>query len=459
MTNIPPEIWLDIASFIPNEVIYGQLLSVNRVFLHLGLNIQWGKVRIVWESRRPNSLRIPERLRDPFIAKRVERLDLVLNFNNENFKFQMPKQHDEQMAQRVAPNRLHQTIARAFKPFRSGRQLQGPSKWEPATTSSPFDDSLEAIINCIATLPHVAEFTVDTWIAMDKALPLPNKLDFLFATSWSCFSANLRFLSLEGELPVYQRMALLKPTFNSLKGLQISPSYSPAHLPDGQDGALLQLDDLLLDTLVPFINSVSPQLETLGLKLWGFYDVSDFFKQLSECPALNNLDIHLFGAPLRDPSGLRKFLFHASHTLHKLELYLSSIGDESSQSRQALSELILECASDRACFSRLRSLNIYPTRPIRIDALVASIKQSSRTLTELTISRYLCSPHETEMIVDALSECPDFSCLSLDIKTLNISLLDYLDMKLPGLQRFNIVYGLGRSKIDVFDNWLIRTPN
>ncbi|KAJ7647473.1 hypothetical protein FB45DRAFT_893548 [Roridomyces roridus] len=71
MSDVPPEIWLYIASFICDDDLKG-LMGVNIHFYNLGMALRYGTIHIDTVNSRTD--RLLRRLRDPVVASRVRRL-------------------------------------------------------------------------------------------------------------------------------------------------------------------------------------------------------------------------------------------------------------------------------------------------------------------------------------------------------------------------------------------------
>jgi hypothetical protein len=64
MSNqIPPEIWLYISQFIPDDDLYRQLRTINSTFFHLAMALKYEEVFIIWSAASPTLPRMMVRLR------------------------------------------------------------------------------------------------------------------------------------------------------------------------------------------------------------------------------------------------------------------------------------------------------------------------------------------------------------------------------------------------------------
>ncbi|KAF8184448.1 hypothetical protein BJ912DRAFT_1043700 [Pholiota molesta] len=399
--NIPPEIWLYISQFIPDDDIYRQLRTINSVFFHLAMASKYEEVVIRWNAVFPTLSRIMERLSDPFVAGKVRRVTVEF--------IRYPQARGLRRATRK--DKMFTTIhtwmssaSRFLPPFKS-RQAR--------------------------TLGAIAKYFYD-----GADVSIPPKFVRHLASAWSTFGANLQSLSIRTELLVFQELSALKPYFQNLTALKISsiPVLSQ-YRTDFQVGSTPGLD-----AVAPLINSIGPNLKNLSLNFLGFYHLPDIFPYLSTSLALEALKVKMMSRKGKtwDDAGLKAFLCGGAHVLRELDINIGTLYQDSF-SYSTLGKVLLDCATDRRCFSHLETLRINPTTgPARIDVLCTSIQRASDALKIFTIYDIELSQEEALIVIDALSNCSSLAYVRLQFVHLDITIIDSMATNLTGLKRLDL---------------------
>ena len=420
MITIPPEIWFHIAKFIPNKDLR-DLLGVNSVFFNVAMDIRYREI-VISTRTACQDMKTLKRIRymplyfaneirsawpvivsDPLVASRVYRLSLRLTH--------VKKASDSTSASSSRSDIRHQLKHTIIHAFRS-----------PNLKSSQPTDLINEILNIADKLVNVRELYIDL-------LNLPPFYDLqpLVSSFWSSFGPKLCTLSLCGVLEDFRTLLNSNPILGRLQELRVEFSHSGIDATETSSA-------ILVDILLPFINSLAPHLLSLRLWSWASFDLSTFFSQLAPFPGLKALNVRTpFNSAFGDASGLKGLICDSSDTLQRVDLRLNPAGltvDPSSEG--PLSRWLLECISDKRFFSKLQVLDIYPTNMAAgMEFLLGCIQRTSDNLVKLIVRDRYLQDREIKTVIDAASSCRNLTYLKMNIRRLDIALTDRLALKLP----------------------------
>lgn len=369
-------------------------------------------------------LTLNEHCRDPYIARRLQHLKLRLTHVKAIHHSGGSQEKAKDLKQ--LKQQFYLIVNRVFKIKRAQREIDSVALGmsDPRQSRPTFNDVMGAVIDATPQFVNVTELTIDAW----DLPPLYGNLEVLFTSFWTTFGANLRRLSLGGNLEGYRILIESKPRFTQLEALRVEFTNNVFRVDQAADSAIL------VDVVAPFINSLNLSLEALEIWSWANLDLSMFFQRLVVPPALKHLNVRMaFNRTLADPSGLKWLLCEGSETLEKLDIRLNpSRLFPTTPEEERLSRWLVHCIDDKRCFAKLRHLDIYPTNTeVGINVLLTSIKRASETLVHLTIRDRYFLQGEATLILEAASRCKSLTYLRMNIWKLNITLLDLFAAHVP----------------------------
>ncbi|KAF5316707.1 hypothetical protein D9619_006754 [Psilocybe cf. subviscida] len=455
MAHLPPEIWGYITHFIPQTDIYPQLLGLNQAFLYTALDIKWREVDL-WTRALAQTLRVLTRLRDPFIARRVQRLNITLLF------------HEPIPAAPVAlsnsPTRYRRIAKRLLALF-EGRQNEEALQNAQLTPVHPFHRLITGLLECTPHLINVSAFNFQL-VNIEPRMPINHTLHSLLATSWKSFGHNLRSLSLSTKLEDFHNSSFRSSEFSNLTHLEIKLYYGARAMKK-----LRQDNALLVDVLAPFLTKLEPHLRSLKLILWAPVDYSAFFSRLAataEFGSLRTLSLHIidFDKNVHDHSGLRTFLCRSPRRrLRTLDLNIRVGNEEDLQ----VSHFLKECANEKAWLAEVDDLTMNPFNhnAVGTDALCRFIGAVSGSLTHLAFKEHPCSSRFAMSIVDALTHCEMLAVLELGLDSISIELVDRIAARLPNLHGLAMYHLMVHHDVDydkfitdlakrTYDKWALK---
>ncbi|KAF9556482.1 hypothetical protein CPC08DRAFT_820419 [Agrocybe pediades] len=438
MVNLPPEIWLYIFDFTSKKEIY-RLISVNRIFLEVGLNWYWKDVTMSTRSGEiEKMMHTLKRLSDPFIANRVKVLAI-------DFLYFKPAEASTPMSHsgsRNQSNSKHFKIMmklpadRILSTFRRRRSIPAPACHDEVPPPRSWPEVTSHIIQSLTECRNVSELRLD-WVK------IPSSYDpkVILRDLWSrCpVAPNLKVLSLAGDRTFYQAFTETRPLFPQLANLRIffSPEYSVPRKDSMGDSSIL------LNHIIPFINGISPNLHSLRVciftltKLTG---LSAFFNNLPALPVLQDLSISLYvDWSLEDLSSFYLFLDGChSNTLRYLDLELDA--SEREPVDELSKSLLRLFTSTNPSFINLQSLTIKPTRTARaVDIIIAALQKTRMTLRILNVRERVFNSEELVRIFYAAGDCRQLLYLRIHIDCFDWSVLDMLAEKLPRLRTLSVI--------------------
>ena len=309
---------------------------------------------------------------------------------------------------------LKHTIARVFGGF----------KLPPIAVS--VTGVIKDIIKITNKLVNVRELRIVLWDFTPSSESY--HLQPLFSSFWSSFGPKLCILSLKGNLGNFRNL-IKNPKLDGLQELSVDFS-----LPSGRA--------IIVDVLLPFINSLAPHLLSLRLWCWPSLDLPTFFAQLAPFPNLKTLIIHTpFKKAFGNTSGFEDLIRHSSGTVQRVHLCLNPTG-LTVDSEEPLSQWLLDYISNITRFSDLlQILDMYPTDMYAGMKLLSDcIERTSQSLAELSLrDRYLQDGEiEAIQVINVASSYSDLVYLKMNIRKLDVVLTDHLALKLPKIDRLRL---------------------
>ncbi|KAF4610530.1 hypothetical protein D9613_006513 [Agrocybe pediades] len=402
MVALPPEIWLYIFDFLTNKNEIYRLISVNRIFLEVGLNLYWKNVIMSTGFENiEKTMHTLKRLSDPFITNRVKKLEIDFRY----FKPAKPSTPISYMAStRNQGNQKSLKISmtkplvdRILSTFRRRRSIPAPASHDTVPPPRSWPELVSRIIQALPECRNVNDLRLD-W--MDIPSSYDPKVVLRDLWSWSPIAPNLKALSLAGDLAFYQAFTETMPLFPKLASLRInlSRNYSVPN-------PLMSDSSVLLNHVIPFINAISLNLQFPCVRSFTTWvGLSAFFNNLPVLPVLHNLSIFLYvdWSP-EDLCSLYLFLDGCqSNTLQYLDLELDTSEREPLED---LSKTLLRLfTSTSRSFMNLHSLTISPTRTARaVDIIIAILQKTRTTIHKLHVRERVFNSEELS-VLDMLAE-------------------------------------------------------
>jgi len=412
-SDLPTEVLLYIASFIPNdEFLASGLVGVNILFYNLALDIRYGTIRV--ETVNKTTEKLLHRLRDPVIAARVRRLSLrpVIDV----YKTEPAREPSPTFWQRITSG------------YATTRKQQ-------PTSSLSIENIVENLILVFPGLTSLTWFEVESW-----DLSPEYDLQSFFRSAWTAFGPQLESISIAGRPETFRQFVASDPRPVSCTALSLQFTHQ-------LDTMAAVVDGILVNSVAPFINSLAPQLRALKIWSWSTLDLSALFLNLGHFPQLH--DFHLrapFNKAFSDPAGLTTLLEINSATLDTVELRLNPAGSAMDpNSEQLLGQWFLSHQANPSVLTNLKLLRMYPTNlSSGFDALVMYIERSANTLTTLAVKdRYLDLDEVEALITPVSHRAADegLQALRLNVRVWNAELFDLLALKLPGLKSLSLYVG------------------
>ena len=292
----------------------------------------------------------------------------------------------------------------------------------------------QALVAAVKHMSNVTEVTIDGWYD-------PSARSF-FTAAWKSFGANLKTLTLGGNL---QSIKFLVLSLNSisltvLEELSLDFTGFDPHF-DEDDFFVLE------QTIAPFVDSLAPQLRRLSISPWAGQPILSplFANILSEFPLLSHFTMR--GAPFQtfaqDRSAFTSFLKRQSATIRAVDLVFGPtyVPAYNIHERHAV-EWMEEVGTDETILAGLETLQMCPTSlPEGFRAFLSFIQHSVNTLTSLAIRYRTLSHQEITEVVTIFSHHslnPRLVSLRLDLSVLEPSLFDLLSFHLPGLRYLSL---------------------
>ncbi|KAF4613541.1 hypothetical protein D9613_007508 [Agrocybe pediades] len=397
MVDIPPEIWLHILQFLPKEELY-RLISVNRLFLEVGMNLKWESVELSNTSHTsglPSTMQTLKRLSDPFVASKLRILNIDATF--------------------MEPTSSDVT------------DIDNPTVFIFPT----FDELIDGIVQAAPHFQNITYVDLTCWMLSPSCNPE------ILRSMWFPMSQSLKVLSLGGSLGAYRVLIESLPPMPQLDELRLL--FIEEHVLD-ESGQLA----ILISHVVPYINSIGPRLRLLSIYSWTNVDLSVLFKNLHTPPALRELAISFsFNTSLADPPQLNRFLKRCSDTVVSLGLSLQDGRDKRDVSGgQRRDEWLMDLFSaDNQCLTNLEDLNISfrTVKDRAVDILTACLQKTQRTLQELCVRDRFLNRGEFSRVLDAAANCMKLNCLWINIDRVDWDVIEMLAPKLPRIRRLFIV--------------------
>ena len=292
----------------------------------------------------------------------------------------------------------------------------------------------------VGNFRNVTRYTIVT-----RYRPHHANLSPFLAIAWKSFGSNLRQLTLDAPLGVFEMLITTSGHFDALEDLNLRFSTDVATEDTAEDMATM------LRLVVPFINSLSSSLCSLTILSSAFQDHTLFFHSLGHFPKLLTFALYIaFNPPLiSDPSGLTRFLNDHAETLQHVTLqpHISFRSFPSESAKQHFSTWMISSSSNEMLFTNLRSLTICPATPLfswtDFDVTSIYVRRSPDTLTSLILGDRYLNYDDVDRLVRTFTHRPmnaGLKTLHLRTLSLNPQLFDLLSRKLPGLEEFNLTF-------------------
>ncbi|KIM42408.1 hypothetical protein M413DRAFT_133453 [Hebeloma cylindrosporum] len=403
MVDLPPEIWLRIAHFLPSPTLLG-LYTVNGFFLDLAMNERYRVVKFDKLTRSPSNLLA--RLREPSIARRV----LKVTFDPA-FIYQRSQQDRAQQNSRIS--KLIRLVAHRTELGADGK----PEKVLPSP--SEIEDTLRA---CIPLMTNVRDFGLE-WFPILENIPTPCLDTWLFS-----LADNLVELRLLVPATTSPRLFLAPPNFPRLRRCSITIFCSRY----SEDYRQLETHQIILAS---FLNSFTDTLQHLALCYCPMRDLSVLFDRLEMCKSLSSLEIdvslyHHFDN--WNPIPASAFIQRNALTLRDLQISTSLPIGPTSTYQFTFNNLQL---------SNLRSLSISAEVMAHSwEATLSFLETHSSHLESLTVDGPI-APAEVKNLLTSINHtnpCCTLSRLSISIYQLDLKLFTMLAEALTRLQSLRL---------------------
>ncbi|KAJ3841996.1 hypothetical protein F5878DRAFT_722539 [Lentinula raphanica] len=409
MKELPSEIWLHIASFIPDATLK-RLTGVNLLFYNISMDLRYKS--IVLQRLDSRTMMLLKRLSDPAVGKRVRLLTA-----SPDFRFY---------------GAVHAPPSSSFRhflhPFRLLGYGSGPNN---SNKPRPEEEGTRALIIALPAMPNVTTFTIDSHSWGQHS---GTRIQDFLNTAWASFGSNLRKLSLRGHAASFRTIIGSTPSLPQVEELFFE-------LTDNPTSSVMSTEDdrILINVFAPFINSFSPKLQALTIWAWTSLDLSAFFRCLGQFPLLTcfNFQTSFLRTFKHDPSSLSHFIQQHCAQLEILVLKLNQNPVlHTIQMEQPLSEWIYNTFQE-SHFSHLLELQLYPSAlPRGFDGLLTCIQSSAKTIHTLVVRDRYLDAQDVSRLIDILPS--NTKSLRLNVLEMDIHLYDSLSTRLPELRSLSL---------------------
>ncbi|KAJ7158677.1 hypothetical protein C8R46DRAFT_957325 [Mycena filopes] len=410
--QLPPEIWLHIASFFSADELYQCMGAVNMFFRDLALDKHYHTVRI--ETVTGYTEKLLGQLSHPAVASRVRRLIVrpVISLHLVDPPSRTPPSLWERISYYVGAGRSPPTIERI----------------------------IDALILVFPGFTRLTRFEVEAW-----DMSPDYNLETFFSSAWAAFGPQLEGISMAGRPETFRQFVASNPQPVSCTALSLQFTHE---LDELAAGAVVKI---LVDSVAVFVNSLAPQLRDLKIWSWSALNLSPLFANLGRFPHLHSFHLRApFNKALTNPTGLTTLLEINSSTLDTVELRLNPTGIAMDpNSEYSLGQWFASHRENDAFLAGLKLLRMYPTTlSTGFDALVMYIERSANTLTTLAVKdRYLNFDEVAALITPVSHRGAEdgLHTLRLNVRVWNVELFDLLALKLPGLKSLSLYVGGSHS--------------
>ncbi|KAF8075229.1 hypothetical protein FPV67DRAFT_1382064, partial [Lyophyllum atratum] len=418
MLDLPHEIWLHIAQFIPASCLEG-LISVNSTFYDIAMDCRYRQMSFTFLDNK--MLRNIVRLKDPVVARRVRVLHVYPVF----LKQIRDRKRDLPLVQRSLRLRLTAFANQILEPHMS----LGRDKLRVVQKLRTAEDVIHAMLDVFAGLPNVTDYHI-MWCGL-QAVP-ESPVPLLAAL----FQPNLRKLALDISLENIAK--LLAPTCIPCNLEELDLVIRIDHFAIASNHV-----QIMIDHLAPAVTRFKSSLRKLTIQAWEPLDFSPLFHTLERLPRLEHLTLGIpIEAPhLGKPYGLTKFLNRQSSTLRSLSFRATQYSGPGMTPDLVLIDTWVISALKGVHLPRLRSLDLSSNR-FPFTSSLACLLQFSSTITSLAFTGRYHTLTDVAAILDAFRDRPRderLQTLRLGSVALTPDLLDLLAEELPSLHRLELL--------------------
>ncbi|KAF7316789.1 hypothetical protein HMN09_00412000 [Mycena chlorophos] len=422
--DLPPELWLRIASFLRRDEVM-RLVGVNLTLFNLALDAQYAVVHIDGLTT-PATVRMLERLRDPIPASRVR--SLVFHPGLKPKKTTNPA---------LRPPASPPSGRSSFKFWNRNKAAVPPSPPPPPQPS--FEQLVDALTRVFPGLVNLRSFEMEAW-------DLEAAYDGFLRTAWSAFGPRLEALSFGGTPQNFRQLVESKPNIPACTSLslQFSQAVDAATKPASATAAA---DDVLTNTLAPYINSLAPQLQVFKVWSWSTLDLSPLFLNLGTFPHLHDIHVRSPFNTFTNPVGLTSVLENNAETLTSVELRLNPMGSavDNTVEQPLATWLLSHKEHNPQVMTGLKTLRIFPTNlDDGFATLLVYLERSVKTLRTLAVKDRYMSLDEISTLLAPLAYSAGedgLESLRLHVRAWSPELFALLATQLPGLRSLSLYLG------------------
>ncbi|PPR04676.1 hypothetical protein CVT24_011893 [Panaeolus cyanescens] len=425
--NLPIEIWLYIAEFIPPRD-FVKLVSANRVFFNMIMNELYGDLSFISADPRIFVEKL-KTLQTPSLASRVRKLTVWPAAIREAIRVLEPVEP----LRPVTPSARRKIKGKQPSKFESVTKLPilqdflrksptSPKKCAPPKPTLPKPETrLEMFLAALRTLDNVEELEIN-W-SIDKG-----HKDYIwkfpfFNDIWQSVGPTLRRLSIEVKLSKMQDV---------IRSIGALPNVEELELTLRKEAG----DANVEDSVVPdFVNKMKASLCSLTIKTIGHQELT-FFTLLEEFPHLKTLALSmpLDSHHLPSVDGFRKFIINHP-TIRTLELRYTPCCRESSTDGFHTPGDDKHILYSNLSLPALQNLKLGLRLPIPRSgrsSFLRSIASLNTTLVSLTLVDRSLSLDEVKTVIPYFAR-HSLRKLSLFAKNLSPQLIDVLAKTCPVL--------------------------
>ncbi|KAJ8076854.1 hypothetical protein PM082_001277 [Marasmius tenuissimus] len=420
--SLPHDVWAHIASFLPPSQL-DDLYSLSSTFFNIAMDQRYHQISLSYLTRK--MVRTLERIRDPYVAKRVKVLYLHPHF----VKDVINRDHSPLLSSNsTLLSRLGDFASQLRDQKLFGKQRSRCHLFKFKT----FEDFQEAAVDILNSLPNLTDLHL-AWSG------LPTVGDSPVPIISASFVPHLRRLWLDISL---EKLAFMLPHFSNLQNIeQLDLFIRIDHELDSK-----RYENILVQ-FAQTINGLHRTLRKFAIQLWEPLDISSFFSSLHCLPLLAHvsLSIPIGGPHLGDSDAITNFFNLHSASLRSLSIRATELGEWARVPNDIQLYDWIENAFSGVRLSCLASLEI-SLGLIPVESAMVCIRKFAGTLRSLVLAGRRLSLHDIDTITSAFPHCHlssngfhGLDSLRLGSVTLNPQLMDLLAERLPHVSRLELL--------------------